>query len=69
MTQVTHSDAKEVLVVEFTTVGTDAVLPGGSLAGRFLVFQLLVVAVVLIAVAAVSVAQSTREFRDVRGSG
>ncbi|CRZ13822.1 two component system histidine kinase [Mycolicibacterium neworleansense] len=42
-------------------------LRGGSLAGRFLVFQLLVVAVVLIAVAAVSVAQSTREFRDVRG--
>ncbi|MED5816279.1 ATP-binding protein [Mycolicibacterium sp. 050232] len=42
-------------------------LPGSSLAGRFLVFQLLVVAVVLIAVAAVSVAQSTREFRDVRG--
>lgn len=42
-------------------------LPQGSLAGRFLVFQLLVVAVVLIAVAAVSVAQSTREFRDVRG--
>ncbi|MEX3649280.1 sensor histidine kinase [Mycolicibacterium porcinum] len=41
--------------------------PGGSLAGRFLVFQLLVVAVVLIAVAAVSVTQSTREFRDVRG--
>ncbi|MBN3508973.1 Spo0B domain-containing protein [Mycolicibacterium septicum] len=40
---------------------------GGSLAGRFLVFQLLVVAVVLIAVAAVSVTQSTREFRDVRG--
>ncbi len=40
---------------------------GGSLAGRFLVFQLLVVAIVLIAVAAVSVAQSTREFRDVRG--
>ncbi|WP_066897888.1 sensor histidine kinase [Mycolicibacterium houstonense] len=42
-------------------------LRNGSLAGRFLVFQLLVVAVVLIAVAAVSVAQSTREFRDVRG--
>ncbi|MEV0671863.1 ATP-binding protein [Mycobacterium sp. NPDC050441] len=42
-------------------------LPDGSLAARFLVFQLLVVAVVLIAVAAVSVAQSTREFRDVRG--
>jgi hypothetical protein len=38
-----------------------------SLAGQFLVFQLLVVAVVLVAVAAVSVAQSTREFRDVRG--
>lgn len=38
-----------------------------SLAGRFLVFQVLVVAVVLIAVAAVSVAQSTGEFRDVRG--
>ena len=30
-------------------------------------FQLLVVAVVLVAVAAVSVAQSTREFREVRG--
>lgn len=42
-------------------------LRGGSLAGRFLVFQLLVVAVVLVAVAAVSVTQSTREFRDVRG--
>jgi two-component system, CitB family, sensor kinase len=38
-----------------------------SLAGQFLVFQLLVVVVVLFAVAAVSVAQSTREFRDVRG--
>lgn len=37
-----------------------------SLAGRFLVFQLLVVAVVLPAVAAVSIAQSTREFRDTR---
>lgn len=43
------------------------VLRNGSLAGRFLAFQVLVVAVVLIAVAAVSVAQSTREFRDVRG--
>jgi len=47
-------------------------LPGdrvhaASLAGRFLVFQLLVVAVVLGAVAAISVAQSTREFREVRG--
>src|SRR6478609_3130893 len=38
-----------------------------SLAGQFLVFQLLVVAVVLVAVAAVSVTQSTREFREVRG--
>jgi two-component system CitB family sensor kinase len=38
-----------------------------SLAGQFLVFQLLVVAVVLLAIAAVSVAQSTREFREVRG--
>lgn len=38
-----------------------------SLAGQFLVFQLLVVGVVLIAVAAVSMAQSTREFREVRG--
>src|SRR6201991_1715397 len=38
-----------------------------SLAAQFLVFQLLVVAVVLVAVAAVSVAQSTREFREVRG--
>lgn len=48
------------------------ILPGdrvhaASLAGRFLVFQLLVVAVVLGAVAAISVAQSTREFRDIRG--
>ncbi|MBB3603530.1 hypothetical protein FHT40_003191 [Mycolicibacterium sp. BK556] len=40
---------------------------GRSLAGQFLVFQLLVVAVVLVAVAAVSVAQSTHEFREVRG--
>ncbi len=42
-------------------------LSARSLAGQFLVFQVLVVAVVLSAVAAVSVAQSTREFRDVRG--
>ncbi|UNB55216.1 ATP-binding protein [Mycolicibacterium sp. YH-1] len=42
-------------------------LTARSLAGQFLVFQLLVVAVVLGAVAAVSVAQSSREFRDVRG--
>ncbi|HEX9831586.1 MAG TPA: PAS domain-containing protein, partial [Mycobacterium sp.] len=39
-----------------------------SLAGQFLVFQLLVVAIVLIAVAAVSVAQSTQDFREVRGA-
>jgi sensor histidine kinase regulating citrate/malate metabolism len=38
-----------------------------SLAGQFLVFQVLVVAVVLVAIAVVSVAQSTREFREVRG--
>ncbi|WP_242456367.1 ATP-binding protein [Mycolicibacterium sp. P1-18] len=38
-----------------------------SLAGEFLIFQLVVVAIVLVAVAAVSVAQSTDEFRDVRG--
>jgi sensor histidine kinase regulating citrate/malate metabolism len=42
-------------------------LSARSLAGQFLVFQLLVVGVVLGAVAAVSVTQSTREFRDVRG--
>ncbi|CAN5521708.1 ATP-binding protein [soil metagenome] len=40
---------------------------GASLAGQFLAFQIVVVAVVLLAVAAVSVAQSTNEFRDVRG--
>lgn len=42
-------------------------LTARSLAGQFLVFQLLVVGVVLCAVAAVSIAQSTREFREVRG--
>ena len=42
-------------------------LRGRSLAGQFLAFQLVVVAVVLVAVAAVSVAQSTSEFREVRG--
>jgi len=42
-------------------------LSARSLAGQFLAFQLLVVAIVLAAVAAVSVAQSTREFREVRG--
>jgi two-component system, CitB family, sensor kinase len=40
---------------------------GRSLAGQFLLFQLVVVAVVLVAVAAISVTQSTKEFRDVRG--
>ncbi len=60
---VTHEFAKEVVVVKFTR----GHLQGRSLAGQFLMFQLMVVAVVLIAVAAVSVAQSTREFRDVRG--
>jgi sensor histidine kinase regulating citrate/malate metabolism len=38
-----------------------------SLAGQFLVFQIVVVAVVLVAVGAVSVTQSTNEFREVRG--
>ena len=42
-------------------------LSARSLAGQFLVFQLLVVLVVLGAVAAVSVTQSTQEFREVRG--
>jgi two-component system CitB family sensor kinase len=42
-------------------------LSGRSLAGQFLAFQLVVVAVVLLAVGAVSVAQSTGEFREVRG--
>lgn len=63
MTWVTHEFAKEVVVVKFTKPS----FKGRSLAGQFLLFQLLVVAVVLIAVAAVSVAQSIREFRDVRG--
>jgi sensor histidine kinase regulating citrate/malate metabolism len=39
-----------------------------SLAGQFLVFQMVVVTVVLVAIAVVSVAQSTREFREVRGA-
>ncbi|MGZ8177810.1 ATP-binding protein [Williamsia sp. SKLECPSW1] len=38
-----------------------------SLAGQFLVLQLLVVAVVLGAVAAISIHQSTKEFRDIAG--
>lgn len=53
-------DAKEVVVIKNTSWSR-------SLAGQFLVFQLVVVAVVLVAVAAVSVAQSTSEFREVRG--
>lgn len=60
MTQVTHVDAKEVVVIKNTSWSR-------SLAGQFLAFQLVVVAIVLIAVAAVSVAQSTSEFREVRG--
>ena len=60
MTQVTHVDAKEVVVIKNTSWSR-------SLAGQFLAFQLMVVAIVLIAVAAVSVAQSTSEFREVRG--
>mgnify|MGYP002652409009 CR=1 FL=1 len=38
-----------------------------SIAGQFLALQLVVIAAVLVAVGAVSVAQSTKEFRDVRG--
>jgi sensor histidine kinase regulating citrate/malate metabolism len=66
---VTDSNAKEVLVISNTTFRSrlGRVFGKRSLAGQFLAFQLLVVAVVLVAVAAVSVAQSTREFRDVRG--
>jgi two-component system, CitB family, sensor kinase len=58
--QVTDENAEEVLVIKYMTWSR-------SLAGQFLVFQLLVVVVVLIAIAIVSVAQSTREFREVRG--
>ncbi len=53
-------NAKEVVVIKNTSWGR-------SLGGQFLAFQLVVVAVVLVAVAAVSVAQSTSEFREVRG--
>ncbi|NVN51813.1 Tricarboxylate transport sensor protein TctE [Mycolicibacterium hippocampi] len=63
-------DAKEVLDIKNISSARSAVvglLRGRSLAGQFLAFQLMVVAVVLIAVAAVSVAQSTSEFREVRG--
>jgi len=65
VTRVTLSDAKEVVVVK--NIGRSPGRRGASLAGQFLAFQLLVVAVVLLAVAAASVAQSTREFREVRG--
>jgi two-component system, CitB family, sensor kinase len=64
--QVTHEYAKDVLVV--VKLLRSPARGFRSLAGQFLVFQLLVVAIVLIAVAAVSVAQSTREFREVRGA-
>ena len=64
MIQVTLSDAKEVVVIKKLSARK---LSARSLAGQFLVFQLVVVAVVLGAVAAVSVAQSSREFREVRG--
>lgn len=57
---VTLSDAKDVVNIKNTR-------RGASLAGQFLAFQLVVVAVVLLAVGAVSVAQSTREFQEVRG--
>lgn len=60
-------DAKEVLVIKNTRSALVGLLRGRSLAAQFLVFQLVVVAVVLVAVAAVSVAQSTSEFRSVRG--
>jgi two-component system, CitB family, sensor kinase len=71
VSDVTDSDAKEVLVIKNMAQpwrsSVVRLLRGRSLAGQFLVFQLVVVVVVLIAVAAVSVAQSTREFREVRG--
>ena len=60
VTHVTDENAKEVLVIKYMAWSR-------SLGGQFLVFQLLVVVVVLFAVAAVSVAQSTSEFREVRG--
>jgi two-component system, CitB family, sensor kinase len=66
VTQVTHEYAKDVLVV--VKLLRSPARGFRSLAGQFLVFQLVVVAIVLIAVAAVSVTQSTREFREVRGA-
>jgi sensor histidine kinase regulating citrate/malate metabolism len=66
--QVTDEYAKDVLViVNMARPRWSPVRSFRSLAGQFLVFQVLVVGVVLVAVAAVSVAQSTREFREVRG--
>ena len=66
--QVTDEYAKDVLViVNMARRRWSPVRSFRSLAGQFLVFQVLVVGVVLVAVAAVSVAQSTREFREVRG--
>jgi two-component system CitB family sensor kinase len=66
--QVTDEYAKDVLVIVNMVRPRWSPARGfRSLAGQFLVFQVLVVAVVLVAVAAVSVAQSTREFREVRG--
>jgi sensor histidine kinase regulating citrate/malate metabolism len=66
--QVTDEYAKDVLViVNMVRRRWSPVRSFRSLAGQFLVFQVLVVGVVLVAVAAVSVAQSTREFREVRG--
>lgn len=61
MIQVTHKNAKEILVIKNIPLAR-------SLAAQFLAFQLMVVAVVLIAVGAVSVAQSTSEFREARGT-
>jgi sensor histidine kinase regulating citrate/malate metabolism len=66
--QVTDEYAKDVLVIVNMARPRWSFGRGfRSLAGQFLVFQVLVVAVVLIAIAWVSVAQSTREFREVRG--
>lgn len=61
MIQVTHKNAKEILVIKNIPLAR-------SLAAQFMAFQLMVVAVVLIAVGAVSVAQSTSEFREARGT-
>jgi two-component system, CitB family, sensor kinase len=55
------------LVIKFNGRSTGRSRKSASLAGQFLAFQIVVVAVVLLAVGAVSVAQSTNEFRDVRG--